>query len=78
MARLPDFIKFSKKHEIKIGTIADLIEYRSKKKSLIKKISEEKLDTEFGHDETYSLFRPTIKKYSFSFCKGEIKKDDEV
>jgi 3,4-dihydroxy 2-butanone 4-phosphate synthase / GTP cyclohydrolase II len=48
MARLPDLLKFSKKHEIKIGTIADLIEYRSKKEKLIKKISEEKVNTEFG------------------------------
>ncbi len=48
MARLPDLLKFSKKHEIKIGTIADLIEYRSKKEKLIKRISEEKVNTEFG------------------------------
>jgi 3,4-dihydroxy 2-butanone 4-phosphate synthase/GTP cyclohydrolase II len=36
MARLPDLKDFAKKHAIKIGSIADLIELRSKEEKLIK------------------------------------------
>ena len=38
MARLDDLIKFSKKHKIKIASIADLIAYRLKNEKLIYKI----------------------------------------
>src|SRR5213075_773624 len=40
MARLPDLLEFAAEHNLKIGTIADLIEYRSRSESLVKRISE--------------------------------------
>ncbi|MFZ9154660.1 MAG: 3,4-dihydroxy-2-butanone-4-phosphate synthase, partial [Polynucleobacter sp.] len=35
MARLPDLIEFAKAHQLKIGTIADLIQYRSQTESIV-------------------------------------------
>ncbi|BEI40310.1 MULTISPECIES: bifunctional 3,4-dihydroxy-2-butanone-4-phosphate synthase/GTP cyclohydrolase II [unclassified Polynucleobacter] len=35
MARLPDLIEFAKEHQLKIGTIADLIQYRSQTESIV-------------------------------------------
>ena len=78
MARLPDLIKFSKKHNIKIGTIADLIEYRSKKEKLIKKISEEKVNTEFGSMNLIMYSDLLTKNMHLALVKGVIKKNDEV
>ena len=78
MARLPDLIKFSKKHNIKIGTIADLIEYRSKKEKLIKKISEEKVNTEFGSMNLMMYSDLLTKNMHLALVKGVIKKNDEV
>ena len=78
MARLPDLIKFSKKHNIKIGTIADLIEYRSKKEKLIKKISEEKVNTEFGSMNLIMFSDLLTKNMHLALVKGVIKKNDEV
>src|SRR5882672_9448593 len=40
MARLPDLIEFSKHHGLKIGSIADLIHFRSQNESLIKRVTE--------------------------------------
>src|SRR5207253_10598892 len=37
MARLPDLIEFAHEHHIKIGTIADLIHYRSRTESIIER-----------------------------------------
>ena len=48
MARRPDLEKFARAHDIKIGTIADLIRYRLEKEHSIERISEQKIDTAHG------------------------------
>src|ERR671922_2820956 len=48
MARLPDLIEFAAEHKLRIGTIADLIEYRSHKESLVKRSEERDIDTPWG------------------------------
>ena len=40
MARLPDLVEFGRAHGLKIGTIADLIHYRSQNESLVKRVTE--------------------------------------
>ena len=61
MARLPQLLEFSKHHNLKICSIADLIEYRRRFEKLIEKVSETKLPTEFG---TYNLilYRDLVNK----------------
>jgi 3,4-dihydroxy 2-butanone 4-phosphate synthase / GTP cyclohydrolase II len=49
MARLPDLIQFASAHNLKIGTIADLIEYRGRNESLVKRASERDIETAWGH-----------------------------
>jgi 3,4-dihydroxy 2-butanone 4-phosphate synthase/GTP cyclohydrolase II len=48
MARLPDLVHFAAEHELKIGTIADLIEYRSRNESLVQRTLERELQTAWG------------------------------
>lgn len=48
MARLPDLKVFAKKHQLKIGTIADLIHYRSLNESLVTRVIERNLQTIHG------------------------------
>jgi 3,4-dihydroxy 2-butanone 4-phosphate synthase/GTP cyclohydrolase II len=48
MARLPDLLEFAEEHKLKIGTIADLIHYRSQTESLIERVAERQLSTEHG------------------------------
>ena len=48
MARMPDLLEFAAEHKLKIGTIADLIEYRSRHESLVKRESERDIDTPWG------------------------------
>ncbi|CAL8474711.1 MULTISPECIES: bifunctional 3,4-dihydroxy-2-butanone-4-phosphate synthase/GTP cyclohydrolase II [Caballeronia] len=48
MARLPDLIEFGQQHGIKIGTIADLIHYRSRTESIIEKVCERTMQTAHG------------------------------
>src|SRR5919106_2359039 len=48
MARLPDLVQVAAEHNLKIGTIADLIEYRSRNESLVKRESEREVETPWG------------------------------
>ncbi|HXM80908.1 MAG TPA: bifunctional 3,4-dihydroxy-2-butanone-4-phosphate synthase/GTP cyclohydrolase II [Burkholderiales bacterium] len=48
MARLPDLVEFAAEHKLKIGTIADLIEYRSRNESLVQRVFERDIETAWG------------------------------
>lgn len=48
MARLPDLIKFAKEHQLKIGTIVDLIKYRSQNESMVKAVGQKIFKTAWG------------------------------
>jgi 3,4-dihydroxy 2-butanone 4-phosphate synthase/GTP cyclohydrolase II len=50
MARMPDLIKFAKKHQMKIATIADLIEYRRKNEKLVEIVNRRKFVSKVGGD----------------------------
>ena len=58
MARLPDLIEFSKQHGLKIGTIADLIQYRSEHESMVQRVAERVIHTVHG-DFRCVLYRDT-------------------
>ena len=48
MARLPDLIEFAREHDLKIGTIADLIHYRSRTESIVERVAERVMHTVHG------------------------------
>ena len=48
MARLPDLLEFAREHDLKIGTIADLIHYRSQNESIVERIAERTMQTTHG------------------------------
>ena len=74
MARLPDLLKFSKKHNIKIGSISDLISYRRKNESFVKRVSEAVLDSKFGGAWRIIIFKNIIDQSEhMALVKGEIE-----
>lgn len=48
MARLPDLLEFAKEHQLKIGSIADLIKYRSQHESIVVREGEREFNTPWG------------------------------
>lgn len=48
MARLPQLIEFAKTHDLKIGTIADLIQYRSAHESMVQRLFDQPMVTPWG------------------------------
>lgn len=78
MARLPDLIKFAKKHNLKIISIADLIKYRIAKVGLVEKISRAKLPTQFGNF-TLLTFRDKISgELHLALVKGKVSGKKKV
>ncbi len=57
MARLPELIKFAKQHDLKIGTVSDLIKYRLKNSKIIQLDSERKFQSEMGKDFKLKIFK---------------------
>ena len=72
MARRPDLIEFAKHHDIKIGTIADLIRYRVSNEQSIERISEQEIDTEFGKFRLMTFEDPINRDVHFALVKGKI------
>ncbi|MFT5162909.1 MAG: 3,4-dihydroxy 2-butanone 4-phosphate synthase/GTP cyclohydrolase II [Alteromonadaceae bacterium] len=76
MARRPDLEIFAEKHGIRIGTIADLIEYRNHNETTIERIAQCKLPTAHGEFDLVT-YRDTVDgKVHFALINGEIKPDD--
>ena len=77
MARLPDLIAFGREHGLKIGTIADLIEHRSRHETLIERIGRRKLVTAQGEFDC-SAFRDRTGGLHLALTRGRWSADDEV
>ena len=61
MARLNDLVAFSQKHNLKIGTIADLIAYRRRTECLVKRIHEGTLESRFGGTFKLIVYANTLE-----------------
>ena len=62
MARIPDLIKFSEKHKIKIGKIVDLIAYRRQKDNFLNKSYESKITLKSGEDFDIRIYESNFDK----------------
>lgn len=78
MARLPDLQVFAAEHGLKIGTIADLIEHRSRHDSLIEKIGTRTLNTAFGEFTAHAFKDKTNHGLHLALVKGQWSADDTV
>jgi len=77
MARVPDLIKFAKKHRLKIITIKDLIEYRRKREKLVERVLSINLPTDFGKFKLI-LYRDKLERNPhLALVKGPLKLKDE-
>jgi 3,4-dihydroxy 2-butanone 4-phosphate synthase/GTP cyclohydrolase II len=72
MARLPDLLKFKKKHKLKLCTILDLIEYRRRREKLIELEQRVKLPTDYGTFDLL-LYRATMnQEHHLALVKGDV------
>ncbi|MDD5334507.1 MAG: bifunctional 3,4-dihydroxy-2-butanone-4-phosphate synthase/GTP cyclohydrolase II [Rhodoferax sp.] len=78
MARLPDLQLFAAQHGLKIGTIADLIEHRSRVESLVEKKGSHTLNTAFGEFVVHAFRDKTTLGVHLALVKGQWGPGDTV
>ena len=78
MARLPDLQVFAAEHGLKIGTIADLIEHRSRNECLVKKLGTRSMNTAFGEFQVTAFSDQPSGALHLALVKGAWKPEDSV
>jgi 3,4-dihydroxy 2-butanone 4-phosphate synthase/GTP cyclohydrolase II len=78
MARLPDLLEFADAHGLKVGTIADLIHYRSRTESLVTRVAERPLDTAYGRFRLFAYGDITANEVHLALVKGEVTPGKEI
>lgn len=78
MARISDLIKFSKEHDIKIITIADLIEFRRRTEKFVHCEAKAKMPTRYGDFTIYGYINTLNKEHHIALVKGDITDGNPV
>ncbi|MGJ8620223.1 MAG: bifunctional 3,4-dihydroxy-2-butanone-4-phosphate synthase/GTP cyclohydrolase II [Methylophilaceae bacterium] len=78
MARLPDLVEIAAKHQLKIGTIADLIHYRSEHEKLIERAVERTINTPYGEMQLIAYRDKISKETHLALVKGKPNPDIEA
>lgn len=78
MARVPDLLPFCRKHQLKMTSIAKLVEYRLQRESQIHRLESIKLPTDYGEFQLigYENDGPGSREPNLALCKGDIGKLD--
>ncbi|MET3116783.1 3,4-dihydroxy 2-butanone 4-phosphate synthase/GTP cyclohydrolase II [Undibacterium sp. GrIS 1.8] len=76
MARLPDLMEFAKEHGLKIGTIADLIHYRSQNESIVERVAEREMQTVHGTFNAIVYRDKPSGSAHLALVHGEIKSEE--
>ncbi|RJR39746.1 MAG: bifunctional 3,4-dihydroxy-2-butanone-4-phosphate synthase/GTP cyclohydrolase II [Deltaproteobacteria bacterium] len=78
MARLPDLEEFAARHDLKIATIADLVEYRLRHESFIHRRATVNLPTYFGEFTAYAYDNDIDDNQHVALVKGDVRGDEPV
>ncbi len=78
MARLPDLVEFAREHKLKVGTIADLIHYRSRNESLVTRAAERELATAHGAFRAIAYIDRAGGASHLALVRGEISAGEET
>ncbi len=78
MARLPDLIEYGKTHGLKIGSIADLIHYRSQNESLVRRVTERNIKTAQGEFRILAFLEKMTSQVHIAMTLGEIDPQEET
>jgi 3,4-dihydroxy 2-butanone 4-phosphate synthase/GTP cyclohydrolase II len=75
MARLPQLERFAAEHGLKIGTIADLIRWRTEHESSLRRVGECRLPTDYGEFRVIAYHDDIDDAVHLALVKGELRRD---
>ena len=78
MARLPDLMIFAADHQLRIGTIAELIHYRSRTESLVERVAERPIQTIYGQFKLVAYRDKSSRDTHVALVKGTVVAGQEI
>jgi 3,4-dihydroxy 2-butanone 4-phosphate synthase / GTP cyclohydrolase II len=78
MARVPDLREFCERHDVKMVTVADLIEYRRRTEKLVERTVSVRLPTAYGDFQAIAFREKLTGKHHVALVKGEVDGAGEV
>ncbi len=73
MARMPDLVAFAQRHNLKIGTIEDLIAHRLRHEAIIRRITERTIESQHGGTFQLHVFQTTVDQAEhLAIVKGDV------
>jgi 3,4-dihydroxy 2-butanone 4-phosphate synthase/GTP cyclohydrolase II len=78
MARLPDLLEFGAAHGLKLGTIADLIHFRSRTESLVKRVTERMVETAHGPFRLIAFVEKLSNATHLALVRGDVDQKGET
>jgi 3,4-dihydroxy 2-butanone 4-phosphate synthase/GTP cyclohydrolase II len=74
MARIPDLVPFAQRHNLKIGTIEDLIGYRLKHDRIVRRVARSSLDSAYGGRFDLHVYETTVEHVEhLALVKGDLQ-----
>jgi len=78
MARMPELMEFARRHDLRIGTIADLIRHRSETETLIERVADRAIATPYGPFRLCVYHDKTVDEVHYALVKGEPRPERPV
>jgi 3,4-dihydroxy 2-butanone 4-phosphate synthase/GTP cyclohydrolase II len=78
MARVPELTRFAKKHKVLMITVADLINYRMRTESLVKRIASANLPTRYGQFRVLAFENTVDRQTHLALVRGDIGDGKDV
>ena len=78
MARLPQLLELARRHRLKMITIKDLIEYRTQKEKLVRRVASTRLPTDFGEFTAIAYEATVYSRVHFALVMGQVSGDEPV
>jgi 3,4-dihydroxy 2-butanone 4-phosphate synthase/GTP cyclohydrolase II len=78
MARMPQLMELARRHRLKVITIKDLIEYRTQKEKLIRRVASTRLPTDFGEFTAIAYEATVYSRVHFALVMGQVGGDEPV
>lgn len=78
MMRTPELIEFARRHNLKMITVADLINYRRRTEILIERVTEADMPTRYGHFKAYGYINKISGEHHLALVKGDVSTPEPV
>ncbi len=72
MARLPDLVRFARRHKLKLAAIEDLIKFRRTREKLVQRVETVRMPTDFGEFELHLYRSTTDGQHHLALVMGEV------